>query len=351
MPDTDGMPHQAGIPQRHGADARESLQARAYWTVEPGRGEIRTVPIALPGPGEALVRSICSGISRGTEILVHGGRVPDGVADLMRAPHQDGQFPGPVKYGYLSVGVVEEGPADLRGRRVFCLYPHQDRYTVPAESLTLVPDDVPDHRAVLAGALETAVNALWDAPPRLGDRIAVVGAGMIGAAVAALVRRFPVQRLQLVDPDPSKGRLAENFGVEWLRPEEAAGECDTVFHCSSTEAGVSRGLELLGDEGELVEMSWYGNAVPRVPLGGDFHARRLSIRSSQVGAVAGERRARRTLQDRRILALSLLADPAFDMLISGTSPFEDLPQVMQHLSTGELQALCHVITYPTRQRA
>lgn len=317
----------------------------AYWTTGPRRGELRTEPGREPGPGEALVRTLFSGVSRGTETLVHNGAVPDAVAGLMRAPFQVGDLPGPVKYGYLSVGVVEAGPADLLGRRVFCLYPHQDRYVVPATALTPLPDGVPSQRAVLTGAVETAVNALWDAAPRLGDRVAVIGAGMIGASVAALLRTFPLERLQLVDIDPGRAELARELGVELVTPETAAGDCDLVIHCSASEAGLARGLELLGEEGELLEMSWYGTREPRVPLGGAFHARRLSLRASQVGTVAAARRARRTSADRLRLAVGLLADPAFDALLTGPTPFADLPVTMDAV-VDDSAALCHVIAYP-----
>ena len=293
-----------------------------------------------------MVRTLYSGISKGTETLVHDGRIPTEIATLMEAPFQEGSFGGPVKYGYLSVGLVEDGPTSVLGRRVFCLFPHQDRYVVPVEALTLIPDDIPSERAVLAGAVETAVNALWDSRPCMGDRIAVVGGGMIGAAIATLLRRFPLARLQLVDPDPARAALAEQLGVDWVHPDDAAGDCDLVYHCSSTAAGLSLGLGLLGDEGEVIELSWYGTNSPEVPLGADFHARRLTIRASQVGTIAASRRARRTHQDRLAIALDALKDPAFDAMLSGSSPFEDLPNVMRDLSSGTLSALCHVIAYP-----
>ncbi|MFC7404388.1 zinc-dependent alcohol dehydrogenase [Georgenia alba] len=318
----------------------------AYWTTAPGVGELRTERGRAPGEGEALVRTLRSGISRGTETLIHTGAVPAQVAGLMRAPFQAGDLPGPVKYGYLNVGVVEDGPADLVGRRVFVLHPHQDRYVVPAAALTPVPDDVPTDRAVLAGTVETAVNVLWDAAPRLGDRIAVVGTGMVGGMVAALLRTFPLGRLQMVDPDPARRGLAHALGVDLVHPDDAAGDCDVVVHCSATEAGLARGLELLGDEGELVEVSWYGTHGPRVPLGGPFHARRLTIRASQVGAVAAARRARRSTADRLALAVRTLADPVFDAFLTGRSDFADLPATMPRLAAGEGSPLCHLIDYP-----
>jgi len=292
------------------------------------------------------VRALFSGISRGTETLVHRHAVPESVRALMRAPFQEGDLPGPVKYGYLSVGVVEEGPEDLRARRVFCLHPHQTRYVVPASAVVPVPDDVPSERALLAGAVETAVNALWDAAPRLGDRVAVVGLGMIGASVATLLGRFPLARLQVVDTDPARRELADRLGLDLVTPDDAAGDCDVVVHCSASEAGLATALRLAGEEAEVVELSWYGTDAPRAPLGEAFHARRLTLRGSQVGAVSAARRARRTTTDRLRTALDALRDPRFDALLTGASDFAELPATMDAVATGRLPALCHVIRYP-----
>jgi threonine dehydrogenase-like Zn-dependent dehydrogenase len=323
----------------------------AYWTMAPRHGVLRTEPARRPREGEALVRTICSGISRGTEMLVHSGRIPEEVGNSMRAPFQIGSWPGPVKYGYLSVGTVEQGPASLQGRRVFCLHPHQDRYVVPASALTPVPDDVPSDRAVLAGTVETAINALWDAGPRIGDRTAVVGAGMVGGALAALLRLFPLERFQLVDVNPSRSALASALRVELVHPDDAAADNDLVFHCSASESGLARSLQLLGAEAELIELSWYGTVQPRVPLGAAFHSRRLAIRASQVGAVAAARRSRRTTGDRLALAMRMLKDPVFDTFITGHAPFGALPQTMESIFSDETETLCQVIDYPGTEEA
>src|SRR3954466_6208909 len=206
--------------------------ARAFWLASPGDGEIRDVPLAAPAEGEVLVRTLRSGVSRGTETLVFRGGVPQSQHAAMRAPFQEGDFPAPVKYGYLNVGAVEQGPPELRGRTVFCLYPHQTAYVVPAAAVTVVPDDVPPARAVLAGTVETAVNALWDAPPLVGDRVAVVGAGMVGCCVARLLSRFPAVEVTLVDVDPSRAEVAAALGVGFARPDGPAGGCDLVVHTS-----------------------------------------------------------------------------------------------------------------------
>jgi threonine dehydrogenase-like Zn-dependent dehydrogenase len=318
---------------------------RAFWVREPGVGEIRPVRLPEPDADDVLVRTVRSGISRGTETLVFRGGVPPSQFSVMRAPFQEGDFPGPVKYGYLNVGVVEHGPAQLRGRTVFCLYPHQTAYVVPARAVTVVPDEVPPARAVLAGAVETAVNALWDAAPLLGDRIAVVGAGMVGCCVARLLARFPGVRVTLVDVDASRADVAAALGVEFALPADAAEGCDLVFHASATSAGLQKSLDLLASEGTVIELSWYGDTEVRVALGGAFHSARLGIRASQVGMVAPARRGRRSTSDRLTLALDLLRDPAFNVLITGESRFEELPEVMPRLVAGSLPALCHTLTY------
>jgi len=324
----------------------ETLSARAFWTVAAGRGEIRTTPLRPPGPGEVMVETLCSGISRGTESLVFTGRVPPSQWSAMRCPFQEGDFPSPLKYGYASVGRVVAGPDELLGQRVFCLYPHQDRYVVPAEAVTPLPDAVPDARGVLAANLETAVNGLWDAAPRLGDRIAVVGAGVVGSLVAALAARIPGVRVELVDADARRAGLAAALGCAFATPAAASGEADLVIHASGNPDGLVTALRLAAFEATVLEMSWYGDRPVTLPLGEAFHAKRLNLRSSQVGAVATAQRARWSYRRRLALALDLLADPVFDQLLTGRSAFADLPATLARLADTPDGALCHVITYP-----
>ncbi|HET6210552.1 MAG TPA: zinc-binding alcohol dehydrogenase [Jatrophihabitans sp.] len=320
-------------------------QAQAYWLVRPGIGELRPVTLPEPGPDQVLVRTLHSGISRGTETLVFAGRVPAGQYQRMRAPFQDGELPGPVKYGYLNVGVVEQGPADLLGRTVFCLYPHQSHYVVPAAAVLPVPDGVPARRAVLAGTVETAVNALWDAPPLVGDRVSVVGAGMVGCCAARLLAGIPGVQVTLIDLEPARAATARALGVDFALPDAAAGGQDLVLHTSASPAGLRLSLDLLADEASVLELSWYGDTEVSLALGGAFHSGRLAIRASQVGRVAPARRASRSTADRLALALRLLRDPAFDALLSGTSSLPELPETMARLAAGELPALCHTISY------
>jgi NADPH:quinone reductase-like Zn-dependent oxidoreductase len=335
----------AGFTRPLGEEPRVPDDAHAFWVCGPRRGAILPVAVGSPAAGEVLVRTLHSGVSRGTETLVLRGGVPADQRAVMRAPFQEGDLPGPVKYGYLNVGVVEDGPPHLVGRVVFCLYPHQTRYVVPADAVVPVPDGVPATRAVLAGTVETAVNALWDAGPLVGDRVTVVGAGMVGCCVARLLAGIPGVDVQLVDVDPARSAVAAALGVAYRLPDEAATGRDLVVHTSATAAGLQRSLELLAPEGTVVELSWYGDRPVELSLGGAFHSSRLTVRASQVGAVPPARRGSRTTRDRLVLALDLLHDPAFDAVVTGSSPFDDLPDVMSRLADGSLPALCHRIDY------
>lgn len=320
-------------------------EAVAFWIEEPGVAALRRQPIARAGDGEVLVRTTRTGISRGTEATVFLGRVPVSEHERMRAPFQEGDFPGPVKYGYLNVGVVEQGPEGLLGRTVFTLFPHQSSFVVPADAVVPVPHGVPARRAVLAGAVETAVNVLWDAAPLIGDRVTVVGAGMIGCCIARLARGIPGLDVVLVDVDPARRTVADRLGVRFAEPRDAPGDRDLVINTSASEAGLRLALESVVTDGEVIEASWYGDRPVTLALGADFHSRRLTIRASQVGAVARRRRDVRTTRDRLALALDLLQDAAFDALLTGESPWTDLPAVMARLATGQGSELCHTIDW------
>jgi hypothetical protein len=323
---------------------QQERAARAFWITAPGRGEIRTEPSERAGAGDVLVETLYSGISRGTEAIVFAGRVPASERARMRAPFQAGEFPAPVKYGYSSVGVVRDGPAALRDRVVFCLYPHQTHYVVPIDAVHELPPSVPPGRAVLAANLETAVNGLWDAGAVIGDRIAVVGGGTVGCLVAWLASRIPGARVQLVDVDGRKAGVASALGLAFARPADAADEADVVVHASGSPEGLRTALGLAGFEAKVVELSWYGDRPVEAPLGEAFHSRRLQLVSSQVGTVSAARRARWDTRRRMALALELLAEPRLDALISGESPFDALPELMTRL--GDAVALCHRIRYP-----
>lgn len=330
---------------------RTGTSAEALWYVGPGRAEIRDELLGEPGPGEVRVRALHSAISRGTERLVLAGRVPPSEFERMRAPFMAGRFPFPVKYGYATVGRVEGGPAALRDHLVFALHPHQSVFNVPAEAIVPIPDRVPPARAVLAANMETALNAVWDAAPGPADRIAVVGAGVVGALVAWLCGRLPGAEVTLVDVEPSRAELARTLGVGFAAPAAAPGDCDLVVHASGTAAGLATALGLAGEETTVLELSWYGADEVAFQLGGAFHSRRLRLVSSQVGRVAPSHRARWTFSRRLAAALDLLVDPRLDALIAPAIKFHDLPARLPDILAPQSGVLCQLVTYPAAETA
>ncbi len=321
------------------------MKARALWYVAPSECAVNEVALAAPQRGECLVRTLWSGISRGTERLVCEGRVPPSEHERMRAPFQEGAFPFPVKYGYSAVGIVEEGPAELRGETVFCLHPHQDRFVVPAAGLVRVPPSVPARRAVLGANMETALNAHWDAASGPGDRIVVVGGGVLGLLVGWLSSRLPGAEVTLVDIDAGRAAIAQSLGCGFASPAEAPTGADLVFHTSATAAGLETALGAAGLEARVVELSWYGEHPVSAPLGGVFHAGRLQLVSSQVGQVSPSRRARWSHAQRAELALSLLADDRLDALVSEEIPFAEAPLKVPAVLSRDWAGLTGVLRY------
>lgn len=320
------------------------MKARAFWVEAPGQGAIREETLHEPSSDEVQVRMLYSGVSRGTESLVFRGGVPQTLAGEMRCPHQAGELTLPVKYGYIAVGEIEAGRGTV-GQAVFCLHPHQTRFVVPAEAVVPLPDDLPPSRAVLAPNLETALNGMWDGDVSASDRVSVIGAGVVGILLAWLLRESGAD-VELVDLNPARAQVAGVLGIPFALSGDAQCQRDTVFHVSGNPAGLRRALELCGNEATVVELSWFGDAQVSLPLGEQFHSRRLTIRSSQVGQIAPSHRGQWTHRKRMEYVLKLLAEhPELEVLIDGQSEFIDLPQTMAHLAEPGCGVLCHRVSY------
>lgn len=320
--------------------------ARAMWYVRAGVAEIRTTPLPVPVEGTALVRTLFSGISRGTERLVFSGAVPDAEKVRMRAPLQEGELPFPVKYGYCAVGVVEAGPPEMIGRTVFCLYPHQDQFIAPLSMLVPVPDGIPARRATLAANMETALNAVWDSGAAPADRIVIVGAGIVGLMVTALAARIPGADVTVIDVAEERRALVESFGATFAtEPSPDSAGADVVFHTSVSAAGLNAAIASAGLEGTIVEMSWYGDREVPALLGGAFHSQRLKLISSQVGQVSPGHRPRWTYRRRMEAALKLLADDRLDALVADEIAFNDAPKEMPRILGPRTSGLAPVIRY------
>jgi NADPH:quinone reductase-like Zn-dependent oxidoreductase len=319
--------------------------AQALWYIAPGKAELRPATIGDPGTNGVLVRTLYSGLSRGTERLIFEGKVPEMEWSRMKAPAQEGEFPFPVKYGYSAVGVVEEGPAHLKSKNVFVLYPHQDRFAVQAERVFIIPDNVPPRRATLAANMETALNILWDGTAQPADRIVVVGGGIVGMLVAALASRLPGADVTLVDIEASRKETAKKLGVGFSLPDNAPGEADLVIHTTASANGLSLALKLAGIEGKIVEASWFGTGTVNVPLGDAFHSRRLQLISSQVGNICAARAKRWTTRRRLEAAIGMLADDRLDTLLGEEVPFAELPQQLSRLLSPKAPGLGALVRY------
>jgi NADPH:quinone reductase-like Zn-dependent oxidoreductase len=319
--------------------------AQALWYVAPGRAEIREERLAAPRPGEVRVRALFGALSRGTEALVLAGRVPESEFERMRAPFMGGRFPFPVKYGYATVGRIENGPEEQLGRIVFALHPHQHLFNIPESAIVALPETVLPQRAVLAANMETALNAVWDSAAGPADRIAIVGAGTVGALVGFLCGGLAGAEVMLVDINERRAELAQKLGVRFAKPETAKGDCDLVVHASGTAAGLRTALALAGEEATVLELSWYGDTPVAAPLGGAFHSRRLRLISSQVGQVASSHRPRWTHNRRLAAAIDLLADSRLDALLAPMVSFYDLPRRLPDILDARNGVVCQLISY------
>ncbi|MBB4122727.1 zinc-dependent alcohol dehydrogenase [Martelella radicis] len=319
------------------------LEARALWFPEAGRCALLSEDLAGPGADEALVETLFSGISRGTENLVFSGKVPDSERQRMRGPNMAGDFSFPVKYGYAAVGRVREGPEELIGRHVFCLHPHQDWFVAPAAMLSPLPSGLPPARAVLAANMETALNIVWDAGIQPGDTVAVFGAGTVGALVAFLAASIPATETTLIDPNAKRATLGERLGLSFSA-SRYEGPFDVAINVSGSDKALATAIEAAGKQARIVEASWHGSGKASIPLGGAFHAQRLEIVSSQVGSLPANHRARWTFARRMGKALQLLADDRLDALISGDTSFEEIEAAYPGILSSP-DTLCHRIRY------
>lgn len=328
------------------AHSPKAILSQSLWYIAPESAEIRSESLA-PLPNQFVrVRALFGALSRGTESLVYRGLVPESEFTRMLAPWMGGAFPFPVQYGYSNVGRVEDGPSDWIGKHVFALQPHKTRYQVGIQEVITLPDGVSAERAVLAANMETALNAVWDAAPGPGDRIAIIGGGVVGCLVAYLCGHLPGAEVTLVDINPEREAIAKSLGIHFSLPEAAPSDCDVVFHCSASAAGLATAIAAAGEEATVLELSWYGANSIQAPLGGAFHSRQLRLQSSQVGHIAASRRPRWTHRRRLEAAIQMLTDSRLDVLLESAIHFADLPDRLPDLLGARSNALCCLIRYP-----
>jgi 2-desacetyl-2-hydroxyethyl bacteriochlorophyllide A dehydrogenase len=334
------------------------VTALSVWLAQPRRVELRHEEVAEVGPGDVCIEAIVSAISHGTEMLVFRGQVPKALE--LDLPTLRGSFAFPIKYGYASVGRVVEAGAEVRGLTigdaVFVHHPHQSAYVVPAALPIRLPDSLDPSLGVFLANVETAANVVLDAAPRLGERVAVFGQGVVGLLITQLLRRTGVSLIMVVDPVARRRELACQLGADVaLAPDDvAAGNIralsdelgvDLAIEASGNTTALDQALEAVAFGGTVVVCSWYGTKVVPLSLGGAFHRRRLRIQSSQVSTIDAALQPRWTHQRRLALARDLLPRLELSSLISHRFPVEQAAEAFSLVDQHPEQTVQVLLTY------
>jgi NADPH:quinone reductase-like Zn-dependent oxidoreductase len=320
---------------------------RELWFVAPGRVEVRRRQAQVLEPGLVRARALASGISQGTELLLFKGEGPEPFDPSLDAP---GSPTYPRRYGYAWVGEVREGAGAFPpGARVFALAPHGDEHLAGPGSFRLLPEQVPPARAVLAANLETAVNVVWDGAVALGDRVIVIGGGMVGLLVGYCARLGGARHVALVEPATQRRDVARRLGFDDVVPPEQAAalgtDADVVIEASGNPACLDLAIARARHEGIVAVASFYGQRSAPVALGSEFHRRRLTLRASQVSHLPPTRAAAWSFTRRFELVCELLQDPRLDALLEPPTPFDAAPSAYDRLARAPGDQLQMVFDY------
>ncbi|MEC9205932.1 MAG: zinc-binding alcohol dehydrogenase [Pseudomonadota bacterium] len=323
----------------------KKINAKSFWVKKKNFGFIKEHSIDKPKASEALIKTIYSGISFGTERIVFTGSVPKNQTKVMKCPHQEGEFGSNVKYGYLNVGKVIKGSQKFKGKFVFTLFPHQNFFVLKEDDLVLIPKSVPKKRCLLIANMETALNAIWDTSPTSGDTAIVVGAGIVGFMVAYLLKSTKGIDVTIIDKDKTKNKYAKHFDINFSNKIKKSSKVDFIYECSGNPNILNQLSTSLKEEGILCILSWYGNQVSKMNFGENFFSKRLKIVFSQVSKIPKHRMKDWNNKSRRELAMKMLGDQKLDKLIERKEiKFEDLPKFFDKNRVGK-NYMCNVVKY------
>src|SRR5437867_1311537 len=338
--------------------------AISVWFASPGTIELRASNVLPPGRGEVRIEALFSGISHGSELMVYRGEVPAGLALDSTLPTLPGSFSFPVKYGYASVGRVVDigsGVNDLaEGDLVFAFNPHETCYTVPATVVIKLPQELDPPIGVFAANVETALNALLDAAPRLGERVVVIGQGVVGLLVTQLVRRVGASLVITSDLYEKRRQLSRSAGADLVvdPAAESLAECvfsmtsgagaDVVIEASGQPRALDDAIAAASHEGRVVVVSWYGTRRAELALGSDFHRKRLTLKSSQVSNLDPSLTPRWTILRRRELAVRYLGELCLNDSISHVLPFERAAEAYRLIDERPAEVIQVVLDYSAR---
>ena len=318
------------------------MQAKALWHLSPTQSTVKEEELAVPDTGNILLQSVFSLISNGTERIVASGLVPKELQAHMGVPYMGGSFEFPIKYGY---SLVAQGKALEGGEPSFfhVMHPHQDQLVVSSAAIQEIPTTIPPKRAVLTSNVETAVNAVWDSGVSIGDKVMVVGFGLIGSLVARVLSLLPAVDVVVAETNTYRSQLAQQMGFTIYSD---AQEFDIAYNTSANAEGLQLGVEAVGNAGKVVELSWYGTKLTPIHLGGSFHYGRKQIISSQVSQIPVERTLRWDYARRKQVVFKLLENPIFDEHLTHEIAFEETPNFFEKLRNGQLtDGLSWVVKY------
>ena len=341
------------MTEQSGSDSQNNVIAGQYRAlIYPSAYDARhdTGRIESLENHEVMIATQFSAVSRGTERLVYQGNVPPSEQDRMKCPHQRGEFTFPIVYGYACVGEIIEIGNDVTkcktGDRVFVLHPHQDISSVHENWVSPLPDNLPLDRATLSANAETALNAVWDAELKKTEKVAIIGAGVVGLLTGFIASKFTSEPIEIIDSDPRKKPIAQALGLQFsLAKELKQHKFDVIFHTSASGTGLQAAINCANFEGRIIEMSWYGNKSVDLSLGGAFHSQRLKLISSQVGHIAKPHRHNVSHMERMAQAISILDDNRLDKLLHPRVSFRELPESIDHIFDTKSDALCAIVEY------
>ncbi len=334
------------------------MSGHALYFTAPGEVTLREMPVTSPAPDEIVAETSVSGISSGSELLVYRGEAPPGMIADETIDALDGDLSFPLRYGYAAVGDVVEVGDDISeewlDRTVFAFAPHGTHFSETPSDVVPIPDDVSPAAATLLPSVETATNFALDGAPRIGERVVVFGAGVIGLCTTHLLSSFPLAELVVVDPIAARRELAERFGahvavapetVEATLDDWSGDGADLVYELSGEPETLDAAVAAAGYDGRVVVGSWYGTKRAALNLGDHFHRDRISVESSQVSTIAPELRGRWDTDRRLQTALTRLRELPVDELISHRIPFSDAPRAYRLLDDDAQNPLQVLLTY------
>jgi 2-desacetyl-2-hydroxyethyl bacteriochlorophyllide A dehydrogenase len=331
---------------------------RALYFTGPRSISVERESVSAPGPDEVLVETRLSAVSSGTELLIYRGEMPRDLPADTTIDALDGDLSYPLKYGYATVGDVVALGANVdeawRGRRVFAFNPHESHFVAAPADLVPVPDDVSTATAALLPTAETATTFVMDGRPRVGERVVVFGAGMVGLVTTRVLSSFPLERLTVVEPVAHRREMATTLGAdETLRPAEAAriGDrggppgADLAYELSGSPATLDDAIDAVGYDGRIVVGSWYGRKRAETDLGGFFHRNRIDVSSSQVSTLAPDLRGRWTKERRLDVAWDRLRELSTDRLVTHRIGLGNAAEAYRLLDDGPENALQVLLTF------